>query len=58
MRDVSRLPQVYAAYERLAVLHIRTLGAVVNGISGGSYGAGDYYYIAATSAPETASPTP
>jgi capsular exopolysaccharide synthesis family protein len=57
MRDVSRLPQVYAAYERLSVLRIRTLGAVVNGISGGSYGAGDYYYIANSSA-ETASATP
>jgi Mrp family chromosome partitioning ATPase len=57
MRDVSRLPQVYAAYERLSVLRIRTLGAVVNGISGGSYGAGDYYYIANSSSAETASTT-
>jgi polysaccharide biosynthesis transport protein len=50
MRDVSRLPQVYAAYERLAVLRIRTLGAVVNGVSSGTYGSGDYYYIASTPA--------
>jgi capsular exopolysaccharide synthesis family protein len=54
MRDVSRLPQVYAAYERLAVLRIRTLGAVVNGIGGGTYGAGDYYYI--SSQPPEAAP--
>jgi capsular exopolysaccharide synthesis family protein len=31
LRDVSRLPPIYAAYERLAVLNIRILGAVVNG---------------------------
>ena len=31
LRQVSRLPRVYAAYQRLAVLDIRMLGAVVNG---------------------------
>jgi capsular exopolysaccharide synthesis family protein len=31
LRDVSRLPKVYAAYERLAMLGVRMLGAVVAG---------------------------
>jgi polysaccharide biosynthesis transport protein len=42
LRDVSRLPSIYAAYERLAMLNIRILGAVVNGaecpLYGSSYG--------------------
>jgi polysaccharide biosynthesis transport protein len=37
MRDVSRLPAVYAACERLSLLRIRILGAVVNGINVNSY---------------------
>jgi Mrp family chromosome partitioning ATPase len=44
MRDVSRLPEVYAAYERLSVLRIRILGAVVNGAAGGAYGSSYYHY--------------
>jgi polysaccharide biosynthesis transport protein len=35
MRDVSRVPMVHAAYERLAMLGIRMLGAVINGTEGG-----------------------
>jgi hypothetical protein len=31
LRDVSRLPRVEAAYQRLARLDIRMLGAVLNG---------------------------
>jgi capsular exopolysaccharide synthesis family protein len=31
LRDVSRLPSIYAAYERVSALGIRILGAVVNG---------------------------
>ncbi len=31
LRDVSRIPKVYAAYERLAVLGVRMLGAVISG---------------------------
>jgi capsular exopolysaccharide synthesis family protein len=31
LRDVSRLPKIYAAYERLAKLGVRILGAVVSG---------------------------
>jgi capsular exopolysaccharide synthesis family protein len=37
LRDVSQVPKVYAAYERLAVLGIRMLGAVVNGTPGQSH---------------------
>ncbi len=38
LQGVSRLPAVYAAYQRLAVLGVRTLGAVVSGIPETSYG--------------------
>jgi capsular exopolysaccharide synthesis family protein len=37
LRDVSRLPTVYHAYERLATLKVHILGAVVNGTEA------DYY---------------
>ena len=39
LRDVSRIPKVYAAYERLSMLGVRMLGAVVSGADGhyGSY---------------------
>ncbi len=45
LRDVSRVPLVYAAYERLAGLGARTLGAVVSGTSGEIYGRA-YQYAA------------
>lgn len=38
LRDVSRLPKVLAAYQRLGSLGVRILGAVVAGIEGGLYG--------------------
>src|SRR5262249_41211877 len=38
LREVSQLPRVYAAYQRLAVLGIRTIGAVVNGAILDTYG--------------------
>jgi capsular exopolysaccharide synthesis family protein len=38
LRDVSRLPMVYAAYQRLTTLGIRILGAVLNGASGDMHG--------------------
>jgi capsular exopolysaccharide synthesis family protein len=44
LRDVSRMPKVFAAYQRLAMLGIRMLGAVVNGTHEASYGA-DYHYV-------------
>jgi capsular exopolysaccharide synthesis family protein len=55
MRDVSRLPAVYAACERLSLLRIRVLGAVVNGMEGNAYRTA-YYYSSRESA-ETAVPT-
>ena len=39
-RDVSRLPAVYAGYERLSALGVRVLGVVVTGVAVGSYGDG------------------
>jgi capsular exopolysaccharide synthesis family protein len=41
LREISRLPRVYAAYQRLAMLGVRILGAVVNGVQQEKYGA-DY----------------
>ncbi|MCI0458955.1 MAG: polysaccharide biosynthesis tyrosine autokinase [Gemmataceae bacterium] len=49
LRDVSRLPTVYAACERLASLNIRILGTVVGGASPDGYGSG-YSYPAAANA--------
>jgi capsular exopolysaccharide synthesis family protein len=45
LREVSRMPRVYAAYQRLAVLGVRMLGAVVNGTHDDEYRA-DYRYVA------------
>jgi len=45
LRDVSRLPSIHAAYERLATLGIHMLGAVVNGVNTGLYGS-SYQYTA------------
>jgi Mrp family chromosome partitioning ATPase len=41
--DVSRLPKVYAAHQRLEMLGIRMLGAVVSGAKVDDYGP-DYQY--------------
>jgi succinoglycan biosynthesis transport protein ExoP len=43
-RAVSRIPSVYAGYERLATLGVRMLGAVVSGIPIERYG-DDYNFI-------------
>jgi capsular exopolysaccharide synthesis family protein len=43
LREISRMPRVYAAYQRLAMLGVRILGAVVNGVRQEKYGA-DYGY--------------
>jgi capsular exopolysaccharide synthesis family protein len=47
MHDVSRLPRVQAAYQRLEALGVRILGAVVNGavVDRAHYG---YRYVSAT----------
>lgn len=44
LREVSRLPRVYAACQKLAVLGVRMLGAVVNGTHDDTYPA-DYRYL-------------
>jgi capsular exopolysaccharide synthesis family protein len=56
MRDVSRLPSVYAACERLALLRVRILGAVVNGIQDNAYHS--LYQYAAKAPAQAATPTP
>jgi capsular exopolysaccharide synthesis family protein len=38
LRDVSRLPMVYAAHQRMAALGALMLGAIVNGTSEACYG--------------------
>ncbi|HXG11627.1 MAG TPA: polysaccharide biosynthesis tyrosine autokinase [Gemmataceae bacterium] len=46
LRDVSRIPMVYTAYQRLAGLGIRMLGAVVNGAREEAHGYGyGYGYV-------------
>ena len=47
-RDVSRLHALHEAYERLAMLKIRILGAVLHGTSGRSYGSSYSYSYHAT----------
>jgi Mrp family chromosome partitioning ATPase len=47
LRDVSRLPLVYAAHQRLMMLGIPLLGAVVNGTRDDLY---DYRYTTRTNA--------
>ena len=42
LRDVSRMPNVYAAHQRLTAGGVRVLGAVVNGVRGEAYGAYPY----------------
>ncbi len=44
LRDVSRLPKVHAAYQRLASLGIRMLGAIVTGAQTDHYGS-EYQYV-------------
>jgi Mrp family chromosome partitioning ATPase len=45
LRDVSQMPKVYAACQRLTSLGVCVLGAVVNGTQEESYSAG-YQYTA------------
>lgn len=44
LRSISRIPNVYAAYQRLSTLGVRMLGAVVNGVHKDSYGYSYRYY--------------
>jgi succinoglycan biosynthesis transport protein ExoP len=45
LRDVSRMPNVYAAHQRLTAGGVRVLGAVVNGVRGEVYGAAYPYRV-------------
>jgi Mrp family chromosome partitioning ATPase len=45
LRGVSQLPKIYAAYQRLAMLRIPLLGAVVNGAEQEAYGYGYSQYL-------------
>ncbi len=45
--DVSRLPSIYTAIQRMAALGIRNLGAIVNGVQGEPY-TSSYAYAART----------
>ena len=47
--EVSRLPLVYAAYQKLNMVGVRLLGAVINGTQDGTYGYGKYYSKTLTS---------
>jgi capsular exopolysaccharide synthesis family protein len=49
LREVSRMPNVYAAYQRLTDGGVRVLGAVMSGVRGERYGA--YYPYSYTAAP-------
>jgi hypothetical protein len=51
---VSRLPFVYAAYERLALLHANLIGAVIHGSSVGTYDT-KYTYLSLPSSQADAS---
>lgn len=44
LNEVSQIPKIYIATQRVAQLGIRTLGAVVNGIRDDKYGYGGYGY--------------
>ena len=53
LRDVSRMPKVYAAYQRLAMLGIRMLGAVVSGTHEATYRS-EYHYVVPADRPKAA----
>jgi polysaccharide biosynthesis transport protein len=55
LRDVSRLPLIHAAYERLMLFKVSLLGAVVHGADVGSYGV-KYPYTAIPAAPAPTNP--
>jgi capsular exopolysaccharide synthesis family protein len=43
LRDVSRLPLIHAAYERLMYFQVNILGVIVHGTEGGAYGSSYTY---------------
>jgi Mrp family chromosome partitioning ATPase len=54
LRDVSQVPRVFEACERLRSVNIRLLGAVVNGVNWGRYRS--YYRPYSVRVDETAAP--
>ena len=54
LQSVSRLPSVYAAYERLTFFQVNILGAVVHGTSFGAYGT-QFPYLPTPTKPMAAS---
>jgi capsular exopolysaccharide synthesis family protein len=42
LRDVSRMPSVYSAHQRLTASGVRVLGAVISGVRGEDYGTYSY----------------
>ena len=54
LRDISRMPKVYAAYQRVSTLGIPILGAVVSGARDELYAAGYHYVYAAANEDEPA----
>jgi len=57
LRDVSRVPQVYEACERIRAVNLPLLGAVVNGVGGSRYRS-YYYYRSYYPRPEESSRSP
>jgi capsular exopolysaccharide synthesis family protein len=57
LRDVSRLPLIHAAYERLTFFQVSLLGAVVHGANAGTYGF-QYPYTTIPAAKATVPTTP
>jgi capsular exopolysaccharide synthesis family protein len=56
LRDVSRLPNVYTASQRLSAVGVQILGAVVNGVPG-EFSAAPYKYVGGTTtAPDANAP--
>jgi capsular exopolysaccharide synthesis family protein len=45
MHEISELPKVYAAHQRLSLLGVRILGAVVSGAPGSVIYSSDYRYV-------------
>jgi Mrp family chromosome partitioning ATPase len=51
LREVSRVPMVQAAYQRLTMIGVHVLGAVMTGVSDGLYGDHYRYYPNGTRRP-------
>lgn len=56
--EVSRLPLVYAAYQKLSMVGVPMLGAVINGTHEDTYGYGHYYAGSGRNAPSSSKEVP